>query len=258
MRSPTHTGLVERRTDGGALVHRSPALEALGVPHAFTTRIGPGGAADLDAGELGVALVRELTGATRAERVVSLEQVHGADVHVAPAARDELAGHLPRADASVTDDPSACLAIRTADCVPILVATADGARVAAIHAGWRGLVAGVIGAALERLAGTGHLCAIGPCLQVERFEVGPEVAEEFRAAGLAEAVEERAGARPHVDLRAAAALELQRGGVARIEVASACTWDDARLWSHRRDVTHGGAARTGRLGALIAPALGAS
>jgi YfiH family protein len=151
--------------------------------------------------------------------------------------------------------------VHVADCVPVLVARADGRLVAAVHAGWRGLVAGVIPRTLERLAAAGAdlpgcplVAAIGPCLSRERFEVGPEVAEAFEGAELAPSVSRaRAGVRARVDLRHAALLQLRAGGVERIDVSDRCTYEDAaELWSHRRDVTHGARARTGRLGAFIA------
>jgi hypothetical protein len=100
------------------------------------------------------------------------------------------------------------------------------------------------------------VAAIGPCLSLERFEVGPEVAEAFARAGLGSTVHERAGARPHVDLRTAAARQLAAAEVERIDTTDRCTWNDAEeFYSYRRDVTHGGKPRTGRLGALIAAAV---
>ena len=103
--------------------------------------------------------------------------------------------------------------------------------------------------------GTGPLtAAIGPCLSTAHFEVGPEVAQEFARVGLADAVVTHSGARPHVDLRLAVRLQLERAGVQQLDVSRRCTWDDLELFSHRRDVTHGGQGQTGRLGALIAPA----
>jgi hypothetical protein len=124
--------------------------------------------------------------------------------------------------------------------------------VAAVHAGWRGLVAGVIPRALAALGEPAAAAAIGPCVSTARFEVGSEVARAFEEAGLGGAVRRGHGARPRVDLRAAARLQLERGGVAVVDETDRCTWEHAdEFYSHRRDVTHGGSATTGRMGAAI-------
>lgn len=242
--------LEEVHCEDGLRAERSPALAALGVSHLFPTRRGPGGA-ELDLGALSpqqrLALLED-AGLPPDIPLVLPRQVHGDRVFVV---EDELTPSEP-ADALVTERPEVALAVLAADCVPILVARADGGRVAAIHAGWRGLVRGVIPRALERLGAGEHVAAVGPCLSAERCEVGPEVAERFIEADLEGALLVRPRGKPLLDLRAAAAIQLERGDVARIEVSERCTWDDPDLWSHRRDVTHGGAVRTGRQGALVA------
>jgi len=245
--------MLERTThSSGAIGYRSPALAALRVPHLFTTRVGPRGA-QLDLGRLDEAAracLYELAAFAAHTRLVSLAQVHGARVH-------EVDAHGPppgaQGDALVSSEPASALVVYSADCVPVLIAGAHGRRVAAVHAGWRGLVAGAIPAALHALGEAPAAAAIGPCLSLERCEVGPEVAELFERAGLGEVVWRRPGHRPHIDLRAAAVLQLERAGCRAIDVSDSCTWlDGAELPSHRRDVTHGGAARAGRIGALIA------
>ncbi len=242
----------------GCVSYRSPALDELGVPHLFTTRLGVGGGA-LDAGALDREQELWLARAAGAEnaRLARVHQVHGCGVRRVEADEPD---PPEQADALVTERADRLLLVRTADCVPVLVTTADGRRVAAIHAGWRGLVAGVIPRALEALAPTrGLVAAIGPCLSLARFEVGPEVARAFADAGFAEVVHAGRGpsGRPHVDLRAAARLALARGGATRIDDTDRCTYEHGEeLFSYRRDVTHGGASLGGRLGALIAPARG--
>jgi len=247
-----HTAIVLQRfrTAGGWVGYRSTFLDELGVPHAFTTRVG-----GLDVGPLadeGLAeCLRGIVGLPPGARWATARQVHGAGVVEAEAADPR---ELPAADALVSSRADRPLLVRTADCVPVLVARADGARVAAVHAGWRGLAAGVIPAALAVLGPGAFVAAIGPCLCSEHFEVGPEVADAFRAAELASVVSERPGRRPHVDLARAAAIQLARLGVERIDAGPPCTWEGvAEFYSYRRDVTHGGARRTGRLAALIAP-----
>ena len=133
-----------------------------------------------------------------------VHQVHGA--RVLRAVRGEHFENSSKADAIVTDDPQRIASVRVADCVPVLLATPDGRTVAAIHAGWRGVVAGVAVAALQELLepdepmttqsavavshpqpmpaeprGADHvLAAIGPCIGLDAFEVGPEVIADFR------------------------------------------------------------------------------
>ncbi|MCC7011897.1 MAG: laccase domain-containing protein [Planctomycetes bacterium] len=236
----------------GTVVYRSPALAALHVPHAFTTRIGPA-RRELDLGRLddeADATLRELAGFDAEWPLVSLRQVHGASVH-------EVLAELPtpdcEGDALVTSRADRALLVYTADCVPVLVATADGRRVAAIHAGWRGLIAGVIPAAVAVLGEAPLVAAIGPCLSLERCEMGPEVAELFERAELGAAVHARGSARPHVDLKHAARIQLERAGCRSIDVSDRCTYAHAdELPSHRREVTHGGAKRASRIGALAA------
>lgn len=235
----------------GLVGYRAPELVRLGVPHLFSTRRGPGGA-ELGLGELDqstLASVASGAGAPKDALPCRVRQVHGSTVHCVTGAPP---GRL-RADALVTARCDRLLCILTADCVPILVAADGGARVAAIHAGWRGLVAGVIPRALAALGGPPAAAAIGPCLSLERFEVGPEVAAAFERAHLEPAVHRDCGPSPHVDLRAAAAIQLERAGFSRLDVSERCTWNDPELWSHRRDVTHGTRSSTGRLLALIAP-----
>lgn len=245
----TGSDLLRVELSGGRAIHRSPALSALRVPHAFTTR------SSWDGGELGLDLSAEL-GFPGVERVASLTQVHGATVQQVrdPGERVAPAPAATTGDALVGSARGHVLLIRTADCVPVLLASSDGRHVAAVHAGWRGIVAGVLPAALAALGDGAAIAAIGPCLSAAHFEVGPEVAEQFAEVGLADAIVARPGARPHIDLRHAVCLQLERGGVLQVDVSQRCTWEDPELFSHRRDVTHGGRARTGRLGALIAPA----
>jgi YfiH family protein len=189
-------------------------------------------------------------------RIVRVRQVHGACVREASGRDSREGAQLTEADGLVGAAVDQLLAVSVADCVPVLLSDARGARVAAVHAGWRGLVAGVLPEAVRSLRGSAPLvAAIGPCLSLERFEVGEEVARAFEAAGLAEAVAARSGARPHVDLRLAARLQLRKSGVAEVEGTDRCTWNHRHeFFSYRRDVTHGGARTTGRMIALIGAA----
>jgi YfiH family protein len=98
----------------------------------------------------------------------------------------------PEGDALVTDVPGLALAVRTADCVPVLVAAPTGRAVAAIHAGWRGLAARALQATVERLCAAyavtpaSIVAAIGPSMGPEHYEVGADVLDVFRQAGHSE------------------------------------------------------------------------
>lgn len=174
-------------------------------------------------------------------------QVHGCGVLVDPPGT----GTGAEADAVVVHRPGRPAAVLVADCVPIAL-VGDGVA-AAVHAGWRGLCAGVIEAAVAA-TGTppGALTAwIGPCIGPCCYEVGPEVPEAFvaRRPG-APACTRPVGGATHFDLPAAAAWVLGRAGVAVTASGEwACTACDPRFFSHRRDARGGGT--TGRQGLLV-------
>jgi YfiH family protein len=157
-------------------------------------------------------------------RVVRLEGVEGDDVI--------------EADAFVTNAPGLVCHVRTADCVPILIADGKRRAVAAVHAGWRGIALDVAGAAIEEMGrayGTepADCCAaIGPCICGPCYEVGPEVIDAVRSLGVGEdwLVDDR-----HVDLSKANASLLERAGVRRIESVGLCTSCDIRFVSWRCD-----------------------
>lgn len=252
--------MLERVTAGGGLVFfRSRSLHALGVPHGFSTRIGPGGRSDFTlAGghpENTAAFATALGCGTRT--VATVYQVHGACVWQgsampaeAPAVQAE-DGRI-QADAITSADPAQLLLVRTADCVPVLLASADGSRVAAIHAGWRGLVAGVIPNAAAALGQGVFTAAIGPCMGLGAFEVDEDVARAFDAAGMAAAVNRAAWPKPHVDLALAAQIQLRAAGANAVDAADLCTYRDEHwFFSHRRDRTHRGLPKTGHIAGAI-------
>ncbi len=178
-----------------------------------------------------------------------LNQVHGTAV----ADLDRLPpGVIPDADAAVTGQPGRVAVVMTADCLPVLFCTADGRHVAAAHAGWRGLVSGVLEATLDALAGKGAvrssvLAWLGPAIGPEAFEVGEEVRDAFlRAQPEAEtAFSPSPAGRWLADLYKLARLRLQRAGVSHISGGGWCTWSDSRFFSHRRQ------APCGRMATLI-------
>jgi len=157
------------------------------------------------------------------------KQIHSA---VALPAR---AGFCGEGDALFTDEPGLTLSVITADCVPVLVAGPEG--LAAIHAGWRGIVAGVIPAALKKMKGRPEewTAWVGPAIGACCYEVGDEVAAQVVAASGPEVSIPGPAGRPHLDLPGAARLQLAKAGVGDVVVLPRCTrCDEEKLWSYRR------------------------
>jgi YfiH family protein len=266
----------------GPVVLTSDLLSRAGFAHAFSTRVGGVSAPPFDALNLqsvqanariaegeprdSDAFIREnharfaeAAGLARDAVVVDVSQVHGCTV---VAARDAARERVP-ADAITSARGGHAILIRIADCVPVLLACPRTGTVAAVHAGWRGVVAGIVPAAINALRSLGCapnelLAAVGPSISVRHFEIGPEVAEELTRANLGACVAAPgiygiAGreAKHHADLVLGVRLQLERAGIARanIDAEPPCTYADrARFHSFRRD-----GARSGRLAALIAP-----
>ena len=176
-----------------------------------------------------------------------LEQVHGTEV----ASADAIAEAAPRADASIATRPSSVCAIMTADCLPVLFCDDMGTVVAAAHAGWRGLAAGVLDAAVARMAvAPGRILAwMGPAIGPDAFEVGDEVRQAFCAGNPAAADAFRPAPQRGkwmADLFLLARLRLAALGVTRIFGGGECTWSDPlRYFSYRRDGV------TGRMASLV-------
>lgn len=166
--------------------------------------------------------------------LVLARQVHGCDLLVA---RRGDSGVLGEADGLIAREPGVVLGILTADCAPVLIAGPGG--VAVLHAGWRGLVAGVIERGLEAL-GEVSAAWVGPCIHSCCYEVGPEVVDAFAARALPVAGDRR------VDPSDAARAVLENNGVASVVVAADCTHCDGAYFSYRREAT------TGRQGGFVA------
>jgi YfiH family protein len=180
-----------------------------------------------------------------------LRQVHGREVarwDTPPAA----SAMPPTADASLCDRPGIVLALLTADCLPVLFTTGAGDRIAAAHAGWRGLAAGVLGATLDALgAPPDRVTAwIGPGIGPDHYEVGGEVRDALISSGTLAARDSACvPTRPghfRADLPELARRQLRAAGVASVYAAGICTCAHPDLYfSHRRD------GRTGRQATLI-------
>jgi len=254
-------------------------LEA-GIVAAFTGRVGGASApphATLNLGlRVGDDLRRVLANRRRVATVLGLagrpwalaRQVHGARVlRVAaglpggPQGLDtvrlgegppEAKAPLGEADGLVTAEPGVVLAVLTADCAPVLLADPAAGVVGAVHAGWRGLAAGVVEAGVAAMAALGAdpaACVglIGPAIGGCCYEVGPEVREAVGGRLPAALATTRDG-RPALDPAAGAAQALALAGVGQVRVAGECTVDlEGRYFSHRRD-----RGRTGRQAGLVA------
>ncbi len=176
---------------------------------------------------------------------VWLEQVHGCSVVTCGSA-----GPRPRADASYADRPGVVCAVLTADCLPVLFCDRQGSRVAAAHAGWRGLAGGVLESTVAALAlPPGQLLAwLGPAIGPQVFEVGAEVRRAFveqhvEADG---AFAAQANGRWLADLYRLARIRLRALGVNAVYGGGLCTFTDRqRFYSYRRDQV------TGRMATLI-------
>lgn len=172
---------------------------------------------------------------------VWLNQVHGVELHHAqgPTAAPVTA------DGSWTDQPSVVCAVMTADCLPVLLCDRAGTRVAAVHAGWRGLAAGVLEAALRAMQRPASelLVYLGPAIGPSAFEVGEDVRAVFVAAQPAARACFVPSPRPGhwwADLPGLARLRLQQQGVQAVWGGQACTYSQPELYfSHRRDQVSG-------------------
>lgn len=178
-----------------------------------------------------------------------LEQVHGTEVYRAQDAA--LLAQAPHADAAYTRHRGVVLAIMTADCLPLLFAAQDGSEIAAAHAGWRGLAAGVLENTLRQFqAPPGEICVwLGPAISQAAFEVGDDVRDAFVQHGGEAGAAFIPGSRPghwQADLYALARLRLRAAGVTWISGGDLCSFQDsARFYSYRR------ATPTGRMASLI-------
>ncbi|MBK1717731.1 peptidoglycan editing factor PgeF [Thiocystis violacea] len=178
-----------------------------------------------------------------------LRQVHGRRVVQAGEG-----GAIPEADGSIATESGAVCVVMTADCLPLLLCDDRGSRVAAVHAGWRGLADGVVesavlamGVAPERL-----LAWMGPAIGPDAFEVGPEVRARFVAADPDSAAAFRPSPAAEgrdrwlADLFLLTRRRLARLGVERVHGGGDCTFSQPRrFFSYRRDGT------TGRMASLI-------
>jgi YfiH family protein len=233
------------------------SLAALsGIRHAFFTRAGgvSGGIYESLNGGVGSSDIPAKVAENRArmaaalgvtaDRLLSLYQIHSANVVVAEAPWD--LANRPHADAIVTRVQRLAIGIGTADCGPVLLADPAMRVIGAAHVGWRGALTGVIEAtieAMERLgAGRARIvAAAGPMISQRNYEVGPDLIDRFLKADQANGrffqPAERAG-HAMFDLPGYIVARLKRVGIAQVEDLGLCTYaDPAQFYSYRRS-TH--------------------
>ena len=175
------------------------------------------------------------------DRIYFLSQVHGRLTHTLHGNETQASLMHVEGDALVSRARLAC-GVRSADCVPVLIADRLSGAVAAAHAGWRGAANGVVTSAIEALRALSPspdlVAAIGPHISQAAFEVSEDVAETLLNASLDREIVDRTHAKPHVDLRRMLRAELRANGLseASIDDVWGCTvLEPARFFSFRRD-----------------------
>ncbi|CAN5168831.1 peptidoglycan editing factor PgeF [soil metagenome] len=248
--------------EGGISALVDVSLRRRGVLVAFTERRGGVSTGSFSALNLGTRSGddRHLVAENRRRACAALgipaffaaHQMHGnvvravgpADAGAAFDAGDDL---LPGADALVASASGMPIAVTVADCVPLALVDPGARRVAAVHAGWRGVAAGILRSALAAFAYPARIEAlIGPAVGPDHYEVGPEVVEAISAeAGRASVIVEGLG-KPRLDLPATVERMLRQLGVLSLQRSKLCTaCEPGRFYSYR------GEGRTGRQALVV-------
>jgi hypothetical protein len=223
---------------------------------AFSTRVG--GVSEGDFASLNLGILTEDDPARVVENRTRLCDAVGADPDGATMAWQRHGATVTRAqprgivtpgtvydhcDGLWSDEPGRAMLLLTADCMPIALARSDGdaPAVGILHAGWRGLLAGIVGAGVRALGPRGLVSVIGPSIGPCCYEVGEEVARPFREAFGADVARDGT-----LDLWTSAERALRAAGVDGVERCNICTsCHGERFFSHRRD-----AGKTGRQGVI--------
>ncbi len=253
---------MERRTVDGVTFLVAGEMESRGFFVAYTERTGGVSESPFDTLNLGYATgdraehVREnrerLAGALGIPAFAVAKQEHGSNL-VRGGEKRAGAGFggppspLGGADALAVSRPGVAVAVLVADCVPLALVSVDQGLLVAVHAGWRGMAAGVVAHALRTFERPGIvLASIGPAIGPCHYEVGEDVALAVAAGSEAGAITERRDGRLFLDLPGTVARVLRGAGVRRIEKAETCTaCERDRFFSHRRDAETGRQAMVG-------------
>lgn len=267
---PAESGLESSVDLASAAYQQSPLLARAGFRHAFFTRQGGASEGPFESlsfstavGDAPAAVDENLRRAATllgvdAQRILFLSQVHGREAlfYDAPALRAQTI--TLEGDAIGGSDATSAYGVRSADCVPVLLADQESGAVMAIHAGWRGVACRVVEAGVSCLrarARTGHgriLAAIGPHISARAFEVSDDVAAELLASCPVPGALLRDGfPKPHIDLRFIVTQQLLALGLTEADVdqVNGCTvLEPRRYFSFRRD-----GKRSGRHLSAIVP-----
>lgn len=161
------------------------------------------------------------------------EQVHGAEVSVV-----NKPGYYRGVDGLITSKNNLMIGIKIADCAALLFSDPVTGIIAAIHAGWRGAASGIVPNAIQKFkqegANTKNMSVyISPCISLQNFEIGEEVAKQFPP----EFIDRSIGLKPHLNLKLFLVKQLKDAGIksTNIEVDSRCTIDDTSFYSFRRE-----------------------
>jgi YfiH family protein len=237
--------VLPRAADSSTGITVLPADLGPGVRAGFTTRAGGVSTGAWEGLDLGlhvgddpdaVRRNRERLAAWAGAPVRFGRQVHGTVARVVTAG--DGASDASEADALITAERGLPVGVLVADCVPVLLADPQAGVVAAVHAGRRGLLAGVLPKALDAMTSLGAVparvrAAVGPAAGACCYEVPAELADEA-VSGQPELRGTTTWGTPSLDLRAGAAAELRRRGVADVAVVGGCTIEDPDLYSYRR------------------------
>jgi len=256
---------MQRLSSHGLAYYQFEALSAYGINHGLFTRLGGVSQApwaslnmSFSTGDTADAVRENRRRAfealgLRPERSCTSWMVHGSQVRVVqpddwrfPEANDA------RADALVTQARGVALTLRFADCLPVMFYDPRRAAIGLAHAGWRGLVAGILVEtvrAMQRAFGVQPrdlIVGIGPSIGPQQFEVGPDVAAQLQQT-VAVPVTRETNGKLYADLWRTAHAQLTALGVGHVEIAGLCTASNTHEWfSHRAE-----RGQTGRFGAVI-------
>jgi polyphenol oxidase len=234
----------------------SPSLASRGFLAAFTERTGGVSSSPFESLNLGlrtdddrVSVAKNRRRLVRSLNLVPFavgEQVHGAGLARVGASRsgagfEDAGSAIEGVDALSVTRRDLPVAVLVADCLPIALASPEEHRLVAVHAGWRGLAAGILPRAVEEFdRAEGIIAAIGPAIGPCHYEVGDDVAQAVASGLDGGALTERRGGRLYLDLPGTAERFLRGAGVDTIEVSELCTAClPDRFFSHRRDGTTG-------------------
>lgn len=171
-------------------------------------------------------------------KIAFANQIHETDI-----AEVTKGGIYSNIDGFITQKTGIALAIQVADCGAILLGDTENGIIAAVHAGWRGAVGGIVSKALTKMMAMGSHpenieAFVSPCISIENFEVGDEVAAQFPEPF----VDRNSYEKPHIDLKNFIRNEMLESGLKseNIEINKSCTVSDKNLYSYRRNGTQAG------------------